>query len=114
MKEEEINKTIAKYMSGLWCRSCHCIWETTYFETGKDNCNNCLYGTQNLYTKSLDALIPVVEKLECREFGYSYSCETAWLICGNKELKSRFNGQESSKSPSLALATACVKVIQEL
>ena len=106
MKEDEINKTIAEYMG----------FENVLIDddgTAYIAVDDIIIAIREFnYTKSLDALIPVVEKLECREFGYSYSCETAWLICGNKELKSRFNGQESNISPALALATACVKVIQ--
>ena len=104
LKKEDINKLIAEYMG----------FSSIYQSQGiireevKNKDGSYTYKNHSLFTQSLDALIPVIEKLfsgadlcysESR--GWSYQeCETAiygWY-----------------KSPSLSLATACYKAIKEL
>ena len=63
------------------------------------------------YTDSLDACIPIVEKLD-QTLGFSF--ENA--IDGNKYWYAKFNliNEQSDKSPSLALSTALYHAIKEL
>ena len=82
MNEKEINKIIAEYMG-----TC------------------CDYG--NSYTDSLDACVPVVERLELEEICY-FKTPDFW-IC---RLKGEISTLEETRS--LALATALATCIKEI
>jgi len=106
--DEQVNKKIAEFMGGLYCVNCGGVWETTYFETGKTDCGNCIYGEQRLYTRSLDASALIVEKI-----GWQF------LLCYDeytKEWDVGFRGHSKynfyNKSPSQALARAIFEIIK--
>ncbi len=68
MTKDEINKIIAEYMGVLFCECCKDGWDG--FSRGLYyNCSKCkkphttYLGCENKYTKSLDELVPVWEKI---------------------------------------------------
>jgi len=103
MEEEEINRVIANYMGytnikqeeGLTFAGLTCgVIGVHVFD----------------YSRSLDALIPVVEKLHSKDnMEYLLWIEDSiWYAEYNASYKN------FAKTPALALATACAKVIKEL
>ena len=99
--EEEINKVITEYMGHkAHMGNIHPWYHENY--------------TERSYTDSLDALIPVVEKLELNHltlmFSYCFMPAKSMWYCKRGD----YGDATSDKSPSLALATACYKVIKEL
>lgn len=103
MNEQEINKVLSEFMG-------YEVKESGFFDGVLFADSKILGESPTNYTKSLDALIPVVQKLgKTLELNYQYA------ISGNMYWYSQFNmtGEESSKSPSMALATALAKVIQK-
>ena len=97
MTKEEINKTIAEYMGNKGDYNIDLGWYP--------------------YVDSLDALIPVVEKiLKKNDYQLELVNYGEWgaffydLSAGIR----RSVTNESDNSPSLALATACAKIIKEL
>lgn len=107
MTEEEINKTIAEFMGytvegGL-------ISHGTMYD--KETDENCLYGTA-LYTQSLDALVPVVEKLEAFiliNYLIGDEAPSLWEVKIGKDSPFVYN-----ELPAMALATACAQIIKEI
>jgi len=111
--EEEIDEIIAEYMETE-------VWDDVIIIRG-----GIVSVEHKLYTKSLDALIPVVEKLNKKEqviFAIECDYDTlAFPDIWHSEywvegygVTHDYRGNESKKSPSLALATACAKVIKDL
>lgn len=112
ISDEEINKTIAEFMG----------WNVNSW----DEYNKELYGfwddpqdedvlTDCSYTSSLDALVPVVEKLKSSKFKFSidfYMIEghraTTWNYSGYEKMSELFD-----ESPARALSLAVYKVIKE-
>ena len=110
MTKKEIDKIITEFMG-------------EQIAGDQEECSKCGYESQpvildkdgsvwniQLYTDSVDALIPVVEKLNKDVWLQYYIKEKFWYGWFSDM------GDESvqDKSPSMALATACAKVIQEL
>lgn len=93
MSEEEISKTIAKYMG----------W---YDEPVNPRIP---YEEISFYTKSLDALVPVVEKLNMQTILHKRG--SGWHASIHD---SNTSHGYSEKSPSKALAMACAEAIKEL
>lgn len=77
MATDDTNKIIYDFMHGLYCHRCRTVWKTTYFETGNNNCDNCLYGEQVLYSESLDAIYKVLEKIK---FKHHYHISVFYCI----------------------------------
>ncbi len=100
MTDDDIDKTIAKFMGwheveGLW----YC-----------GDSSNC-YTSHPIFNQSLDALIPVVEKLkEMMNITYLPNIGT-WISHNSGSL---VNNDHEDKSPSRALAAACCEVIKSM
>ena len=102
--DEEINKTLAEFK-----------YPNSKIEVFKSIIKVDGLTISNLYTESLDALVPVVERLFTNykhEF-ISYCKKGLW------EVDFHFRGMDciktfKNKSPSRALALACYYVIKEM
>jgi len=93
MEEQEINKTIAEYM--------HPRARSAGFNAA----------ISKKYTTSLDACIPVVEKLGVARYEFFWLPD-GWVVeVGVNKLD---NVEERAKSPALALSTALAKAIKEI
>lgn len=96
--DEQINKRIAEFMGHP--DECFCY-----------PCPSCGMGDNLVdFTKSLDALIPVVEKLgwgvELWHRSHGKNCDrNTWVACYKKE--------HEDKSPARALAMAIFSVLEE-
>lgn len=108
MTEEEINKIIAEYMGWEYHQ------ERWLLKKG-DKFIECEPSILE-YTKSLDLLIPVVEKLKTKE---NFIFRLCWVPGRDATIIfTPMVGQGcdkvENKHPSLALATACAEVIKDL
>lgn len=101
MNEQEINKCLAEFMG-------YEVKESGFFDGVFFADSKILGESPTNYTKSLDALIPVVEKLN---YGGTlcYLSELEQWNCFVQDT----SDVNLSKSPSLSLATALAKVIQK-
>lgn len=118
MTEQEINKTIAEYIGDYHTKG------EVYIGTIMRDIHDCEYTV--CYTTSLDACIPVVEKLGMNwfditrekekwfknkvhlvesEIRYSYNCQF-------QDSEYNMSGAQGS-TPAIALATALAKAIKE-
>lgn len=70
------------------------------------------------YTESLDALIPVIEKLGGGENGntiyFELNGDGTWFVNIHAFKGKKIDENVWDKSPSLALATACASIIKKL
>lgn len=100
MTEDEIDLIIGKYMGWEFHQDRWLLRSGSKFIEAEPSVPN--------YCKSLDALIPVVEKLEMHLIlDFEPNRVLVWGV--------RIEDSASVKpSPNLAVATACAKVIQEL
>lgn len=105
MDEQEINKTIAEYMRLTIIDEYDEAFPNRLYYHAEDNQVDWI----DCYTKSLDALVPVIEKLEkfTFEFDLDYNNDNPWQVIMGME-------RVESESPSLALATCCAKVINQI
>jgi hypothetical protein len=108
MSEEEINKTIAEYMG----------WKFADIIDGHANlwkCGDDIFISRH-FTQSLDALVPVIEKLD-KEIWLQFkrhNVKNYHLIAVGTKENVHFETAGNFKDASLALAIACAKVIKEL
>ena len=125
MTEEEINETIAKYMGikelaiyypedDRWSGGNSVEYTYQKCENYKKLGVNCEVKERVIvtedYTKSLDVLVPVVEKLFYKDTLVGVEFDSGDWFCYHHEK----GHSEPFKSPSIALATACAKAIKEL
>mgnify|MGYP003130711806 CR=1 FL=1 len=110
MEEQEINKTIAEFMGEKFIDFDPSHGMAIGFVGGG-------WEWEKPYTTSLDACIPVVEKLDrknqlvmCRN---KYGWEFGFLKGFDSDLE-YMEGCYNDKSPALALSTALAKVIKTL
>ena len=97
MSDEEINKTIAEFME-------YSDKTLKHIESGEYH----LVDWHDPFTESLDALVPVVEKLG-KPISLNYeTSQCEWFV---SDL--RIGYLSNKKSPAKALALACYKVIKE-
>ena len=114
MTEEEINKIIAEYMG--WHRV-----ESSMIDTYVSKCFN--YSVKSEPTESLDALVPVFEKIYKEDYCEPIYFRLSTILNGEYMVETIWAHHDGDiphfknmilKSPSLALATACAEVIKEL
>ncbi len=99
MKPEEINKIIAEYMG----------------DNREEFFNGCCYETLKLYTDSVDACLPVVEKIMREENIYlKVFWEEMNFLAAFHDCDGDLVMSFEDKSPSLALSTALAEVINSL
>jgi hypothetical protein len=105
MTPQEADKIIAEFMGLRFVQLCD---GESYAQPSDDNYERITY------SKSLDALVPVLEKLKDKDF----EC-FCWLNInkGTNSCEWKMNsrhGIEENESPSVALAIATAKAIQEM
>lgn len=100
MTEEEINKIITEFMGLEYYPEHDFIYSKSH-------------AISAAYTQSLDALIPVVERLDIYDLKFT-ALGKSWndFEC-RVELDSANYYKDEGHTPSMALATACAKVIKE-
>lgn len=114
MTKDDINKTIAEYM-GWGVRDYTNMGMEPLFEIEKEwFLDNMVQYCQPSYTYSLDALIPVVDKLGSYDIIIGLPINNLWGVNLECYDSNDVAFSEAEKTPSLALATALAKAITEL
>jgi len=114
MTKEEINKTIAEFME--W--DFEDITQTNTTWIIKDKYGD-IAASPYLFTQSLDKLVPVVKKLHMLRdhptWEFTLECiRDQWEVFYNLTYDRGSPKCIQHESPSMALATACAKVIKQL
>lgn len=106
--EDEINETIAKFMGH---KDVEFIQDQMFYKAICHTKHN-----RAKYTESLDALIPVIEKLE-EDINIDYCFDneewTAGVMPMNESDLEYLECVHQDKTPSQALARACYEIIKE-
>jgi len=113
--KEEINKIIAEFMGWVKPEGFYQHYEIPKDFILKDPIEIPSQFGRGTPTESLDSLIPVVEKLKIDMFEFDFQNDEWWAwveVIDGQKLDNFIAGNH--KSPSMALATACAKVIKEL
>lgn len=122
ISDDVINKGIAEFMGAVWCENIVDQCQSLTFDT--DNLNYNYYCSHlpitrhsyrfiPRYTESLDALVPVVEKLYKDsqyelDISFGQGCRSRWRVDYNN-----FGCMKVfDKSPSRALALVIYKVLE--